>query len=191
MHCMHRNDQAVTTAATSPKQKMASHKVPSFTSPFTQQSVPKTPKSPPLAFQKTSNDALAPFISSSVQLDPLASPPTANMGLHQGDAGALQRVVEKQASAIKALHVAFDAEREAWIAERDSLYQRIGSLEKLLMAGNSHRYVPAEWRTADVHSNRRGTARPSHPPSHPRTAATTASHHPTLAHRARRSGYPV
>ena len=63
------------------------------------------------------------------------------MGVHQGDAGALQRVVEKQANAIKALHVAFDAESEAWTAERDSLHLRIGSLEKLLMAGNSHRYA--------------------------------------------------
>lgn len=175
---------------------MESHQPPSFTSPFTQSANSKPPKSPPLAFEKTSNDALAPLISPEVQLDPLdpLSPPSAaDMGVSQlangGEVGALQRVVEKQAGAIKALHVAFDAERDAWIAERDSLHQRIGSLEKLLTAGNSHRSVIAVPLTLSLnHANMYCPARLSLRPYHPQPAT---SPHPTREHPAQRNAYPA
>ena len=55
-----------------------------------------------------------------------------------GDAG-LQIVVDKQAKAINQVHLAYAAEREAWLAERESLHQRIASLERLLRANNGHR----------------------------------------------------
>lgn len=64
------------------------------------------------------------------------------MGLFGGPQtgnAALQTVVDKQAKAIKQVHLAYAAEREAWLAERESLHQRIASLERLLRADNGHR----------------------------------------------------
>lgn len=58
-----------------------------------------------------------------------------------GDSPDLQAIVHKQSKAMAQLHSAFAAEREAWSCERDSLYQRISSLEKLLVMNNGHRYV--------------------------------------------------
>lgn len=90
-----------------------------------------------MAFEKTPNDSLAPLISPPENLDfdpfnamsPTSTDPTAHF----------QAVIDKQSNAIEALHAAFAAEREAWAAERRSLYQRVSSLEKLLRAQNGHR----------------------------------------------------
>ncbi|KAI6823326.1 hypothetical protein KC340_g11831 [Hortaea werneckii] len=103
-------------------------------------------KSPPLAFAPTSNDALAPRIPSSQNLDtaPLASylDSQSTMGLSspqaQGDEPALQAIVDQQANAIQLLHDAFAAERQVWSLERGSLYQRIAKLEQLLKNRDHH-----------------------------------------------------
>jgi hypothetical protein len=70
----------------------------------------------------------------------LSSP---NMGrlspLPDGDAQELQGIVDQQASAIQLLHDAFAAERHAWNRERERLYYRIASLEKLLRNADGYR----------------------------------------------------
>lgn len=105
---------------------------------------PKRAKSPPLAFEKTSNDALAPLISPPHAFqhpDPFFSPPSHIMspnGSALGGSPDLQALVHKQSAAIAQLHSAFAAEREAWSCERESLYQRISSLEKLLITASGH-----------------------------------------------------
>lgn len=53
----------------------------------------------------------------------------------------LQALVHKQSQAMAQLHSAFAVEREAWQFERESLYQRISSLEKLLITNSGHRCV--------------------------------------------------
>lgn len=104
----------------------------------------KRPKSPPLAFEKTSNDSLAPLTASQSSppegdADPLSSvmgrfsPPRA------GSEHEWQVVVDQQAAAIQLLHDAFAAERQCWSLEKDRLYQRIAKLERLLRAGDGYR----------------------------------------------------
>ncbi|KAK5108771.1 hypothetical protein LTR62_007831 [Meristemomyces frigidus] len=104
------------------------------------------PKSPPLAFSRTSNDSLAPFTSIPLQSQrstqsesDLSSPRSRSalsiMGLTESD---LQKVVDQQSSAIDRLHDAFGAERQAWVSEKAWLYQRISSLEQLLKTRDHH-----------------------------------------------------
>jgi hypothetical protein len=105
----------------------------------------KRVKSPPLAFEKTSNDSLAPLTSPTRsrlgQLDNIARSPT--MGrlspLQEGEGLDLQVVIDQQASAIQLLHDAFAAERQAWSLERERLHYRIANLEKLLRTGDGYR----------------------------------------------------
>lgn len=108
----------------------------------------KRAKSPPLAFEKTPNDTLAPLTSptrpqstsilgaalSSPTMGRLNSPPP-------GDQQDLQVIVDQQTSAIQLLHDAFAAERQVWSLERERLYYRIASLEKLLRTGDGYRWV--------------------------------------------------
>lgn len=110
----------------------------------------KRPKSPPLAFEKTPNDALAPLISPPSDAKPsyrnfhVTSPPSkGTMGrLHPSEQQEdLQVVVDQQASAISLLHDAFAAERQAWSLERERLYGRIARLEALVRRGEGHRYA--------------------------------------------------
>ena len=108
----------------------------------------KRAKSPPLAFDRTPNDALAPLTSPSpsrtARVD-LTSPRSGSavMGrLGLGEAGEqqdLQVVLDQQASAIQLLHDAFAAERQAWSLEREGLYSRIGRLEGLVRRGEGYR----------------------------------------------------
>lgn len=106
---------------------------------------PKRAKSPPMAFERTSNDALAPRISPPFQnIDPFTTASSHVMspnGSAYTGSPDLQALVHKQANAIQQLHLAFAAEREAWSYERENLYQRISSLEKLLVTNSGHRYV--------------------------------------------------
>ncbi|KAK6440974.1 hypothetical protein LTR95_002797 [Oleoguttula sp. CCFEE 5521] len=101
------------------------------------------PKSPPLAFEKTPNDSLAPStaLNNNLEDDIGFSNTTFNMGSF-GKAftpsPSLQTVVDKQARALHQLHLAFAAEREAWLCERESMQQRISSLERLLSVNNGH-----------------------------------------------------
>jgi hypothetical protein len=106
----------------------------------------KRAKSPPLAFEKTPNDSLAPLTSPTRsrigQLDniSLSSPTMGRFSpLQSADAQDLQVVVDQQASAIQLLHDAFAAERQAWSLERERLHYRIASLEKLLKTADGHR----------------------------------------------------
>lgn len=106
----------------------------------------KRAKSPPLAFAKTSNDSLAPLTSPSSQTAPItdsASTLSHIMGrlspARPGEEPDLQVVVDQQAAAIQLLHDAFAAERQAWSLEKERLYQRIASLEKLLKTGDGYR----------------------------------------------------
>jgi hypothetical protein len=101
-----------------------------------------------MAFERTSNDALAPFISPSFayqNIDPFTSTSSRvmspNGSIHGGSSPDLQAIVHKQTHAMAQLHSAFAAEREAWVMERDNLYQRIRSLEKLLITNSAHRCV--------------------------------------------------
>lgn len=106
----------------------------------------KRAKSPPLAFEKTSNDSLAPLASSHQDSHSLGGGigQATDMGRHgpsqtNGDSQDLQVVVDQQASAIQLLHDAFEAERKSWNLERDRLYLRIANLEKLLKTGDGYR----------------------------------------------------
>jgi hypothetical protein len=104
----------------------------------------KRAKSPPLAFEPTPNDALAARIPQSNSHSNITSPPRASseMGPPQAshDPQQLQIVIDQQAAALQMFHSAHAAEREAWYSERDRLYARITSLEKLLRAREGHRY---------------------------------------------------
>ena len=106
----------------------------------------KRAKSPPLAFEKTPNDALVPLNSPrrshSGTIDSAADTTMGRLSpLQSGEAQDLQVVVDQQASAIQLLHDAFAAERQAWSLEREQLYQRIASLETLLKTGGGYRCV--------------------------------------------------
>lgn len=103
-------------------------------------------KSPPLAFEKTPNDALLPPTDTGNPTGgSLAGSPSNNMGrasplspgsMHEQH---LQILVDQQANAIQLLHEAFGAERQAWVLEKERLYQRIASLEQLLKSGDHYR----------------------------------------------------
>lgn len=107
------------------------------------------PKSPPLAFEPTSNDSLAPLIFPPHAEFDIASPASTSpsrsvMGLTSPEAPGseqdLQLIVDQQANAIHLLHEAFAAERQVWCLEKERLYQRIASLEHLLRRRDHHRY---------------------------------------------------
>jgi hypothetical protein len=107
---------------------------------------PKRAKSPPMAFERTSNDALAPLVSPPFYsgIDPFLSTSSRTMspnGSPYGSDPGLQALVHKQAQAMNQLHSAFAVEREVWTMEKAHLYQRISSLEKLLNTNSGHRCV--------------------------------------------------
>lgn len=108
----------------------------------------KRAKSPPLAFEPTPNDSLAPRISPtrsrSGHFDNLSvSSPT--MGrlspLHSAEVQALQEVVDYQADALQKAHEEFAVERHAWYKERAGFRRRIAKLEQLLKNADGDRYV--------------------------------------------------
>ena len=112
-------------------------------------SAPNTapPRSPPLAFAKTSNDSLLPRLPppyTDINSELLSLSPPSVMGLTSPQAPEseldLQMIVDQQASALQSLHDAFAAERQVWSLERDRLYNRITSLERLLKTRDHHRY---------------------------------------------------
>ena len=101
----------------------------------------KRPKSPPLAFEPSPGDALAPLTSppKDFLIDSLAVSPS--MGRHSSqseDERKLQIIVEKQARLIDSLHETFADERKIWGLERERLHQRIARLEGLLKHGDGH-----------------------------------------------------
>jgi hypothetical protein len=107
---------------------------------------PKRAKSPPMAFERTSNDALAPRISPPFYsgIDPFLSNSSRTMspnGSPYGSDPGLQALVHKQAQAMDQLHSAFAMEREVWTMEKAHLYERISNLEKLLNTNSGHRCV--------------------------------------------------
>lgn len=111
---------------------------------------PKRAKSPPMAFERTSNDALAPRISppfSYHNIDPFTSTSSSthimspNGSAYTGSPD-LQALVNKQANFIAHLHLTSDMERDLWRHEKEALHQRINQLEKLISTNNGHRCVP-------------------------------------------------
>lgn len=114
---------------------------PSSHAETTAKTAQKRPKSPPLAFEPTPNDSLAPLISHKSQ-EPLD---TASMGRlsplqdAHGHDTSWRKVVDQQAAATQLLHQAFAAERAAWASEREKLYLRIGSLERLVRGAEGYR----------------------------------------------------
>lgn len=101
----------------------------------------KRPRSPPLAFEPTPNDALAPLTTPPKDhlIDSLSVSPS--MGRHSPqseDEKRLQVIVEKQARLIDSLHETFADERKIWGLERERLHQRIARLEGLLKHGDGH-----------------------------------------------------
>jgi len=109
----------------------------------------KAPKSPPLAFQMTSNDSLVAPVYSNHQSQMafqspqyIFSPGTQQKLEYQLDdpmQQELQAQIQKQAEALRLQHQAFAVERECWDLERDRLYRRVMALESLLKAANGHR----------------------------------------------------
>lgn len=110
-----------------------------------------------MAFERTSNDALAPRISPPFtyqNIDPFTSTSSRAMspnGSAYPGSPDLQALVHKQANAIAQLHLAFAAERDSWSYERENLYQRISSLEKLLSMNSGHRCVSFPILLANQH----------------------------------------
>ncbi|KAK0247861.1 hypothetical protein LTR91_013865 [Friedmanniomyces endolithicus] len=108
------------------------------------------PKSPPLAFEPTPNDALAPLNSSSpgTHTSLESSPQSRTMSgttstrAHSAGKVDMQMIVDQQTTALQLLHEAFAAERQVWSMEREQMYQRIASLEQLLKMRDH--YSPAK-----------------------------------------------
>lgn len=100
--------------------------------------IQKAPKSPPLAFQQTSNDALwSPFNPITLQALSQASSPYLVNGNPSDNEMELQ--LEKLNDALRLQNQAFVAERESWQMERDRLHRRITALESLLKVPNGQR----------------------------------------------------
>lgn len=101
----------------------------------------KPPRSPPMAFEMTSNDALWAPSHTLTSTAPLASPPLSQFLGFTSSECEMQAQLDKQADALRLQHQAFVAEREGWQLERDRLYRRIAALETLLKSANGHRYA--------------------------------------------------
>lgn len=110
----------------------------------------RPPKSPPLAFEKTSNDSLyAPVLAPEhpqLPHHPQHSRdyflPPAEMGLASPATTGereLQVIIDRQSSAIDKLYEAFQAERDCWLLEKRRLHGRIAALERLLKSGDHWR----------------------------------------------------
>ena len=106
----------------------------------------RRPKSPPMAFQSTSNDALSPpsdlnqmSFHSGHSASPNTHPKVYNHHTSQIEQ-ELQAQIEQQIVALRKQHEAFIAERQCWSLERDRLYRRVGALESLLRNVNDHRF---------------------------------------------------
>ncbi|EMC99060.1 hypothetical protein BAUCODRAFT_64864 [Baudoinia panamericana UAMH 10762] len=89
----------------------------------------------------------------------------------------LQVIVDQQSNAIQLLHEAFAAERQVWSLEKDRLYQRIASLEKLLLKTRDH-YSPAK---SPILSPLSGASTSSHIISPQARAVSNASRLPVIA----------
>ncbi|KAK0337843.1 hypothetical protein LTR59_009347 [Friedmanniomyces endolithicus] len=108
------------------------------------------PKSPPLAFEPTSNDALAPLSSfspgahTSLEFSPQSRSMSGIISTQAHSAGKvdMQMIVDQQTTALQLLHEAFAAERQVWSMEKEQMYQRIASLEQLLKMRDH--YSPAK-----------------------------------------------
>ncbi|GAM87172.1 hypothetical protein ANO11243_051930 [Dothideomycetidae sp. 11243] len=124
----------------------------------------KPAKSPPLAFQMTSNDSLmAPRDFTQPSQLPFRSPDylTSGSGGYGSDYEVsspmeldLHGQVRKQTEALRLQHQAFVVERECWEMERDRLYRRIAALEALLKSPKGLRSVltPPDNVVVDRHS---------------------------------------
>ncbi|TIA23083.1 hypothetical protein D6C80_00903 [Aureobasidium pullulans] len=104
------------------------------------------PRSPPMAFQTTSNDSLwAPMNPMALQSLSQASSPyflDATLSPNEND---MQAQLDKLNEALRLQHQAFVAERESWQMERDRMHRRVTALESLLKSpnGQSPAHSPA------------------------------------------------
>ena len=120
------------------------NELPSTTEELAQSTQPKTP---PLAFEPTSNDSLLPPVSSLCSQPRLGARSDSNdemkscvdrLGLHDDDARRLQVIVDQQTSLVSKLHETFADERRVWGLERERLHQRVARLEALLKRHGGH-----------------------------------------------------
>ncbi|KAI4726479.1 hypothetical protein E4T49_05772 [Aureobasidium sp. EXF-10728] len=94
------------------------------------------PRSPPMAFQTTSNDALwAPSFNplAMQSLSQVSSPYFLGTSPTEND---MQAQLDKLNEALRLQHQAFVAERESWQMERDRMHRRVTALESLLKSPN-------------------------------------------------------
>ncbi|GAB7348739.1 hypothetical protein MBLNU459_g7474t1 [Dothideomycetes sp. NU459] len=98
----------------------------------------KAPRSPPMAFEMTSNDALWARSQAVAPAAALTSPPLSKFLDFSASECEMQAQLDKQADALRLQHQAFVAERDGWQLERDRLYRRITALETLLKSASGH-----------------------------------------------------
>ncbi|PNS19488.1 hypothetical protein CAC42_7332 [Sphaceloma murrayae] len=148
------------------------------TEPPIAMTMPNRPKSPPLAFQMTSNDALVapeqptfpsqmPFHAPDYLTNSSASYKSDPLDISSPMEQDLQSQVKKQAEALRLQHQAFVVERECWEMERERLYRRIASLEGLLKSPKGHRsvYSPPDTLPDERRSRLHDQGSPLHSPA--------------------------
>ncbi|KAF2220193.1 hypothetical protein BDZ85DRAFT_267324 [Elsinoe ampelina] len=151
--------------------------------------MPKPQKSPPLAFQMTSNDSLvAPSQPTYPSQFRLSAPDYLNNSSATSKLDPyevtspmeqdLQSQVRKQMEALRLQHQAFVVERECWEMERERLYKRIASLEGLLKSPKGH--SPARSPVISPFPNDKATTSNPLPASH-RASNTSSSRLPSIA----------
>ncbi|KAF1344556.1 hypothetical protein BDV97DRAFT_402339 [Delphinella strobiligena] len=133
----------------------------------------QAPKSPPLAFQTTSNDSLWAPMKHRSKIASVTSPSdtpifdahsTGSWGIEM----EMQAQLDKQTEALRLQHQAFSAERDSWQLEKDRLYRRIAALESLLK-GTATGHSPARSPLVSPHSGNNFT------PPHLRNATSLCS----------------
>jgi hypothetical protein len=97
------------------------------------------PRSPPLAFQTTSNDALWAPVSNPMALQSLSQVSSPYFLAASPVENDMQAQLDKLNHALSLQNQAFVAERESWQMERDRMHRRIIALEALLKSPNGQR----------------------------------------------------
>jgi hypothetical protein len=97
------------------------------------------PRSPPLAFQMTSNDALWAPVSNPMAMQSLSQVSSPYFLAASPTENDMQAQLDKLNDALRLQNQAFVAERESWQMERDRMHRRIVALEALLKSPNGQR----------------------------------------------------
>jgi hypothetical protein len=96
-------------------------------------------RSPPLAFQTTSNDALWAPESNPMDMQPVSHVSSPYLLAASPAENDMQAQLDKLNHALRLQNQAFVAERESWQMERDRMQRRIIALEVLLRSPNGQR----------------------------------------------------